>query len=114
MSHIPTAQDWAADPARALADALEVAKATSSHGDVSTQAVAFGIAARALIAAAPIIGQALGGPLGALAGAAVSELATTIQQQHVNALSTLTPGQLALVDQAIATGAAAISPKALP
>lgn len=114
MTRIPTAQDWTADPVAALAASLEIAKATSSNGDPSTQAIAFGIAARALVAAAPLIGQALGGPIGALAGAAVSQIATTLQQQHVNALDALTPGQLALVDQAIATGAIALTPKATP
>lgn len=114
MTRIPTAQDWATDPAAALDASIEIAKATSAHGDPTTQAVAFGIAARALVAAAPIIGQAVGGPMGALAGAAVAQIATSLQQQHVNALSALTPDQLALVDQVIATGATAITSKATP
>jgi hypothetical protein len=108
MNTIPTTQDWASDPDGALAASLEIAKTTAAHGDASTQAVAFGIAARVLVAAAPIIGQALGGPLGALAGAAVSQVATSLQQQQTNALTALTPGQLALVDAAIAAGAQAV------
>lgn len=114
MTKIPTAEGWQSDPTAALEASLQIAKATSAHGDASTQSIAFGIAAKAVQAAAPIIGQAVGGPIGALAGAAVAQIAAQLEQQGRNALSTLTPGQIALVDQAILTGAQAVTRKVSP
>jgi ABC-type Mn2+/Zn2+ transport system permease subunit len=111
MSRIPTADDWRADPAAALASSLEIAKATSAHGDATSQGIAFGIAAKVIAAAAPLVGGAVGGPLGALAGAAVAQLATQLEQQGKNAQDSLTPEQLILIDQAVAIGVQAASRK---
>jgi hypothetical protein len=41
----------------------------------------------------------------------VAQIAAQLEQQGRNALSTLSPGQVALVDQAIATGAQAVTHK---
>lgn len=114
MSRIPTAQDWLDNPEAALAASLEIAKDTAAHGDPTTAGIALGIAARLARAAAPIIGQAVGGPLGALAGAAIVQVAESLNQEHAVAVKALTPAQVALIDQAIATGVQAVTKKATP
>ncbi len=101
---IPTAADWATNPAAALAAAGVYAQATSADGDPTTQVIAFGIAAQILAAAAPLAGQAIGGPLGALAGAAVGQVAASLASQHQAALSALTADQQALLTQTVAVG----------
>jgi len=104
---IPTAQDWVTDPEAALAASLEIAKTTAAHGDVATAGIALGIAARVMRVAAPLIGSAIGGAGGALAGAAAIQLAESLNREHADTVKTLTPAQLSLVDQAIAIGLAA-------
>jgi hypothetical protein len=110
----PTAEDWLKTPDAALAAALEIAKATSAHGDASTSAIALGIAAQVVQAAAPIAGAAVGGPWGAIIGAAVASLADTLGNQHAAALGPLTPGQQALIAQAITTAASLVKPVVKP
>lgn len=114
MTRIPTKDDWLTNPGESLEAALELAKVTGAHGDVSTQTVALGIAARVVAAAAPVVGSAVGGPWGALAGAAVSQVAASLEQSQRNALASLPPEQLALIEQAIAIGVAAALKKANP
>lgn len=111
MSRIPSIEDWKNDPAGSLAAASELAKATSANGDASTQAIAMGIAAKVLAQAAPIVGQAIAGPLGAIAGAAVMEVAESMASQNANALSTFTAGQRAMIDVAVQTATAAAAEK---
>ncbi len=110
MNTIPTPEDWANDPAGALAAATALAKTTMDDGDVTSQAIAWGIAAQILATAAPIAGQALAGPLGgaggALAGAAIQDLAASLSSQRAGALAALPPEQQALVPTAVTTGAA--------
>lgn len=108
---IPSVEDWNNNPSQALADSLLVAEATGAHGDPSTKAIALAIAGKALSAAAPIVGQAIGGPMGALAGAAVAEIASQMIESHKSSLSSLPPSQIALVEQAIATGANELNKK---
>lgn len=109
MSRIPTAQEWRENPEAALAASLEIAKVTSAHGDPSTQAIVLGIAAQAIAAAAPIVGAAIGGPGGAIAGAAIAQLADHLGNQSAASLNTLTTDQQALVSQTITLGAGALA-----
>ena len=111
MSKIPTAQDWIDNADAALAASLEVAKETAAHGDPTTAGIALGIAAKILRVAAPSIGQALGGPVGALAGAAAITLAESLNREHADVVKALSPGQIAIIDQAIAIGVLAATKK---
>jgi hypothetical protein len=111
MTPVPTTKDWIDNADAALASSLEIAKATAAHGDPTTQSIALGLLARATAAAAPIIGQAIGGPLGAMAGAVVAQAAAEFTKQQENAVKALTPDQLAIVDAAIQAGAQAITRK---
>lgn len=114
MTQIPTADDWANNPDAALAASLEIAKATAAHGDATSSGIALGIASRVVRALAPAIGQAVGGPLGALAGAAIVQVAESLNQEHAVAVKALSPAQVALIDQAIAIGVQAATKKATP
>lgn len=105
VNPIPTVADWQTDPEASLAAAGTLAKITNAHGDATSEAIAWGIAAQVLAAAAPLAGQAIGGPLGALAGAAVAQVATTLADQHQTATAALTAGQQAIITQAIQVGA---------
>lgn len=111
---IPTAEDWQKDPDAALAASLEVAKTTGAHGDATTAGIALGIASRILRVAAPAIGGAIGGAAGALAGAAAVQLADSLNREHSSVVKALTPGQISIVDQAIALGVQAVTKKATP
>jgi hypothetical protein len=111
---IPTAQDWIDNPESALAACLEIAKDTAAHGDPTTGGIALGIASKLIRAAAPAIGQAVGGPIGALAGAAAIQLAESLNREHADVVKALTPGQISLIDQAIAIGVQAATKKVTP
>ena len=111
---IPSAQDWIDNPDAALAASLEVAKETAAHGDPTTAGIALGIASKILRAAAPAIGQAVGGPVGALAGAAAVQLADSLNREHADVVKALSPGQISIIDQAIAIGVQAATKKATP
>lgn len=114
MTQIPTSQDWAENPEKALADSLEIAKTTAAHGDATSTGIALGVASRVVRALAPAIGSAVGGPMGALAGAAVVQVADALNQEHALAVKALSPAQVALIDQAIAIGVQAATKKATP
>lgn len=111
VNPIPTIEDWQNSPAESLAAAGVLAKLTNSHGDAASDAIAFGIAAQVLSAAAPLAGQAIGGPLGALAGAAMAQAAETLSSQHQSAVAELTAGQQTIITQAIAVGSALATAK---
>ena len=114
MTQIPTAQDWIDNAEGALAASLEIAKTTAAHGDATTAGIALGIASRILRTVAPAVGMAIGGPGGALAGAAAVQLAESLNREHASVVKALTPDQLALVDAAIAIGVTAATKKATP
>lgn len=114
MNKIPTAQDWIDNAEAALAASLEIAKDTAAHGDPTTSGIALGIASRILRIAAPAIGQAVGGPVGALAGAAAVQLAESLNREHADVVRTLSPGQISIIDQAIALGVQAATKKNTP
>lgn len=114
MDPVPSVPEIQADPAGAVAAAGVLAQATSADGDATTQALAWGIAAKILAAAAPLAGEAIGGPLGALAGQAVGIAASSLASQHADAIATLDAGQQALITEAITVGAAAVAAKILP
>ena len=114
MDPVPSVPDFQADPAAATVAAGTLAQATSADGDATTQALAWGIAAKILATAAPLVGEAIGGPLGALAGQAVGTAATSLASQHADAVATLDAGQQALINEAIAVGAAVVADKINP
>lgn len=108
---IPTAQDWRDRPDQAEAYALEIAAATSAHGDTKTSAIALGIAAKIVEATAPIVGSAIGGAPGALAGAAIGRLAAQLGNHSARALDSLSVEDQKLIADAITVGAAAVTRK---
>jgi hypothetical protein len=118
MNLIPTKADWDADQVAAKAACDALIAALSQDAANSNHAVALGIAAQVLAAAAPIAGGALAGPLGTvggtLAGAALTEIADSLSSQHATALAALTPGQQQLVTTAVQAGAALAAAKLTP
>lgn len=114
MTDVPSVQDFQSNPTAATAAAADIAKATSADGDATTQALAWGIAAKVLEAAAPLAGSAIGGPAGALAGQAVATVAASLASQHQQALAALTADQQALLTATIAAGASAVSQRIDP
>ena len=98
---IPTAQDWANDPAKAAADAAAQAQTTAADGAASTAAIVLGIAGQILTAAAPIAGLAIGGPWGPIIQAALASLSSQMGSQSMSVLSSLTPAQQQIVQSTI-------------